>query len=243
MTLLVLAGTSDARRLLEAVREVDVIASLAGATRAPGALPAITRIGGFGGDAGFRDYLLKNRITGVVDATHPFAANMTHTAAKICRDLGLPHLILQRPAWQPAVGDRWHFVDCAAETATIIPKGATVFLATGRQSLAEFSCLSGRHLLARVIDPPTPPVLAGFNGAFVIGTPPFSIEEEIALFRKKSIDWLVAKNAGGDKSRSKLDAARALGLPVVLINRPKLPNAAVVDTVKDALHWVQAQKW
>jgi precorrin-6A/cobalt-precorrin-6A reductase len=243
MTLLVLAGTSDARQLLEGLQGADIIASLAGVTRSPAKLPAVTRKGGFGGVQGFRDYLLANKITGVVDATHPFAGKMTQTAATVCAKLDLPHVILQRTEWKAVVGDDWHFVDSVAETVGIISDGATVFLGTGRQTLHEFSCLVGRKLYARVIDPPEAPVLAGFNGEFLIGTPPFSIAEEVALFREKGIEWLVVKNAGGCKSRSKLDAARALGLSVVMINRPKLPKADVVGSVDAALNWVRDQGW
>lgn len=241
MTVLVLAGTSDARQLLEELQGADVIASLAGVTRSPADLPAKTRKGGFGGADGFLDYLIENAIKGVVDATHPFASKMTHTAAMVCAELDLPHIILQRPEWVASVNDDWYFVDNVAETAAIIPVGATVFLGTGRQTLAEFSCLEGRKLLARVIDPPQKPVLAEFNGDFLIGTPPFSITEEVALFRDKGIEWLVVKNAGGQNSRSKLDAARELGLPVVMINRPELPDAHVVGTVDEALKWVWGQ--
>ncbi len=243
MTLLVLAGTSDARQLLEGLQGKDVIASLAGVTRAPADLPTRTRKGGFGGVDGFRNYLVENAIKGVVDATHPFASAMTHTAATVCAELDLPHIILQRPEWVAVAGDGWHFVDNVAETAAIIPVGATVFLGTGRQTLAEFSCLEGRKLLARIIDPPKKPVLAEFKGDFLIGTPPFSISEEVTLFREKAIEWLVVKNAGGQNSRSKLDAARELGLPVVMINRPELPVAHVVGSVGEALKWVQAQAW
>jgi len=243
MTLLVLAGTSDARQLLEGLQGVDVVASLAGVTRNPVDLPATTRKGGFGGVNGFRNYLIEHGIKGVVDATHPFAAKMTRTAANVCSELNIPHIILQRPEWMADVDDRWHFVDTVAHTANYIPKGATVFLGTGRQTLHEFSCLEGRKLLARVIDPPKAPVLANFAGEFLIGTPPFSIEQEVALFREKNIEWLVVKNAGGAKSRSKLDAARILSLPVVMINRPKLPDAQVVGTVDAALDWVRAQTW
>lgn len=242
MTLLVLAGTSDARMLLEGLQGADVIASLAGVTRAPTDLPAKTRIGGFGGVDGLKNYLLEAGIQGVVDATHPFAAKMTATAAKVSADLDLPHIILQRPEWTVTDDDDWRFVEEAAEAAALIPKGSTVFLGTGRQTLPEFSCLEGRNLLARVIDPPRKP-FPFENGAFLVGTPPFTIEEEVALFKDKGIDWLVVKNAGGAKSRSKLDAARELGLPVVMINRPKLPDAKVVGTVEEAFDWIKDQGW
>jgi len=243
MTLLVLAGTSDARMLLQGLQGMDVIASLAGVTRSPVDLPATTRKGGFGGVVGFRDYLIAAGIKGVIDATHPFASKMTQTAAAVCAELGLSHVILQRPAWMAGTGDDWFPIDDVIETAKIIPKGATVFLGTGRQTLHEFSCLAGCKLFARVIDPPEPPVLADFKGTFLIGSPPFSVAEEIALFREKAIDWLVVKNAGGQKSRSKLDAARELGLPVVMINRPKLPVADVVSSVDEALQWVKRRGW
>lgn len=242
MTLLVLAGTSDARRVLERLEGPDVIASLAGETRSPAKLPATTRIGGFGGVEGFRNYLITHNIRGVLDATHPFASVMTHTAAKVCGDLKLPHVILQRADWKPQTGDAWHFVDEVRETADLIPKGATVFLGTGRKTLPEFSCLSDRTLINRIIDTPEKP-FPFENGEFLVGTPPFTIAEEVAMFREKRIDWLVVKNAGGDKSRSKLDAARELGLPVILIKRPKLPKAEVVETVDAAIDWVQAQTW
>ena len=243
MTLLVLAGTSDARKLLEGLKGAAVIASLAGVTRSPMKLPVTTRKGGFGGVDGFRDYLVDNDIKGVIDATHPFASIMTQTAAMVCAELGLPHVILQRLEWVKGPEDCWHFVDNVAETAKIIPVGSTVFLGTGRKTLPEYTCLDGRTLLARVIDPPETPVLVGFNGTFLIGSPPFSIAEEVALFRDKGIEWLVVKNAGGQKSQSKLDAARELGLPVVMINRPKLPNAHVVNSVEEVLNWVKAQAW
>jgi precorrin-6A/cobalt-precorrin-6A reductase len=242
MTLLVLAGTSDARRVLERLEGADVIASLAGETRSPAELPAKTRIGGFGGVDGFRGYLISNDIRGVLDATHPFASVMTHTVAEVCGDLKLPHVILQRQGWKPQADDVWHYVRNVEQTAELIPLGATVFLGTGRKTLPEFSCLAGRTLINRVIDTPNKP-FPFENGEFLVGTPPFTIAEEMALFREKRIDWLVVKNAGGDKSRSKLDAARELGLPVILIKRPKLPKADIVKTVDEAVNWVRAQGW
>ena len=239
MKILVLAGTSDARLLLERMDTKDVIASLAGSTRAPADLPCQTRIGGFGGADGFRDYLKHADITAVVDATHPFAAQMTHTAAAVCQSLRISHMILQRPEWVTSDADDWRFVDYIHQIPDIIPLGVTVFLGTGRQTLDQFSCLKERHLFARVIDEPQKP-FPHENGAFLVGTPPFSIAEEVALFREKSIEWLVVKNAGGEKSKSKLDAAAQLGLPVVMINRPKLPDATVVGAVDEALKWVQS---
>lgn len=242
MTVLVLAGTSEARAVLEYLQGQDVIASLAGVTRAPAGLPVPTRVGGFGGAEGLHRYVTEQNICGLIDATHPFAAKMTQTAAKVCADLKLPHVILQRPKWEPVAGDDWHFVDAISEIPMLIPKGAAVFLGTGRQTLSEFACLEGRRLLARVIDPPITP-FPFENGEFLVGKPPFPMAEEIALFQEKYVDWLVVKNAGGQKSRTKLDAARALRIPVVMINRPALPRAKVVETVAETLKWIRGQGW
>lgn len=237
---LVLAGTSEARALICSIADrFDVTASLAGVTRNPLDLGCNTRIGGFGGVEGLIAYLREAKIDALVDGTHPFAAKMTWNAATACKEAGVAHVILQRLGWKPEAGDDWRYVDQFAEVGGIIPKGATVFLGTGRQTLDQFKNLVGRRLLCRVIDPPQRDFPLE-NGEFVVGRPPFSIEEEVAFFTAEGIEWLVVKNAGGTRSRSKLDAARQLGLPVVMQKRPMRPNAEVVWTVDACTAWLDA---
>jgi precorrin-6A/cobalt-precorrin-6A reductase len=240
MRVLVLAGSSEARALIGAIsRDYEVVASLAGVTRDPIDLGVETRVGGFGGVAGVVAYLRDAKIDVVVDGTHPFAAQMTWNAAAACARAGVRHVILQRLGWKPEAGDDWRYVTELEEAAGIIPAGATVFLGTGRQTLDQFAGLVGRQLLCRVIDPPQ----RSFpfeNGRFVVGRPPFSIEEEVAFFEAEGIEWLVVKNAGGMGSRSKLDAARALGLPVVMQKRPKRPVSDVVWSVEACVAWLAA---
>lgn len=239
--ILLLAGTSEARKLacsLADMPEFSVTASLAGVTRAPAALGVETRIGGFGGAAGLVEYLQRHGTGIVIDATHPFAVNITGNAAKACAQTGVDHMVMQRPGWQPETGDRWHFVDQLDQAAALIPKGAVVFLGTGRQTLPRFANLADHRLICRQIDPPD----GAFpypNGRFQVGKPPFSIEDEIAFFKRESIDWLVVKNSGGMASRSKLDAARALGLPVILQRRQPVPVANRVETVEACLSWLK----
>lgn len=238
---LVLAGTSQARELIGAMPEgFEVTASLAGVTREPVDLGCATRIGGFGGVDGLAAYLRAERIDVLVDATHPFAAQMTRQAAQAAAAVGVAHVILQRDGWTPEAGDDWRFVDGFDAVAGIIPEGRTVFLGTGRQTLEQFANMAGRRLLCRVIDPPQR-AFPFAGGRFVVGRPPFSIEEEVAFFTGESVDWLVVKNAGGARSRSKLDAARQLGLPVVMQRRPALPDAPVMRSVPDCLAWLAAQ--
>ena len=239
MTLLLLAGTSEARKIAWGLstRGTAAIASLAGATRSPDPLPLPTRVGGFGGQAGFEAFLRENAITAVLDATHPFAAAITGRTARVCAALSMPYLHLLRPEWRPEPGDRWTDIGSEQEAATHIPPGSTVFLATGRLTLDRFSGLQGCRVLCRQIDPPTAP-FPFEGGEFIISRPPFSVQREVDLFGALGVDWLVVKNAGGAESRTKLVAARQLDIPVLLLRRPPMPDALRVETVQAALDWV-----
>ncbi|EPX78936.1 cobalt-precorrin-6A reductase [Litoreibacter arenae] len=241
MRILLLAGTSEARDLSQALvaQGHEVTASLAGATRAPRDLGAETRVGGFGGEQGFRDWLAAHPVDLVIDATHPFATQISERTARVCADEQIVNLQVIRESWMPKNGDNWTFIDRPEEAADVIPQGARVFLATGRQTLPDFHGLSSCYLICRQIDPPDGPFPFD-NGEFLVGRPPFSIKDEVELFTKLQIDWLVVKNAGGTMSRSKLDAARALGMPVLMINRKRPPEGPKVATVEGALEFVDA---
>lgn len=238
MTLLLLAGTGDAKRIAAGLEGVDAVASLAGATRDPDFLPIPMRIGGFGGEAGFRDYLSDARVSAVLDATHPYAHRITARSAAVCADLSLPFLQYLRPAWSPEPGDDWTEIAREQDAAALIPEGATVFLGTGRQTLERFANLQGRRVICRRIDPPR----GDFpfeGGEYLVGRPPFSVEDEVALFQRLGVDWLVVKNAGGAASRTKLTAARQLGIPVLMIARPAQGDWPIVQSVKAALDWAR----
>lgn len=243
MKILLLAGTSEARALaglLAEAPDIEATASLAGVTRAPANLALPTRHGGFGGEILQEKYLKNNGFDAVIDATHPFASQISQRTARICTRLSLPCLHLLRPPWRVGRGDDWTEIASATAAADHIPPGATVFLATGRQTLPEFANLSDRRLICRQIDAPDAP-FPYEGGEYLIGKPPFSLEDEVALFQACGVDWLVVKNAGGKLSRSKLDAARALGLPVLMIRRPEPPPGLIVDNVAAAMGWVRAQ--
>jgi len=243
MKLLLLAGTGEARQIAAALAgrdDLSVVASLAGATRTPAALPVETRTGGFGGDAGFAAWLDHHRPDAILDATHPFAAQVSTRTAQISQTRGLPYLQLLRLQWTPVDGDTWTEVADETDVANIIPEGKTVFLATGRQTLPRFADLAiNRRLLCRQIDPPKAPFPFP-DGGWIIGRPPFSTAQEVALFQDLAIDWLVVKNAGGAASATKLHASRELGIPVAMIARPPQPDAPRVATVAEALAWVDS---
>lgn len=244
MTLLLLAGTGEARAIANALvaEAIPAVASLAGATRQPAELAVPTRIGGYGDAAGFREYLRAAGISAVLDATHPFADRMSQRSCAVATELGLPYAQFLRRAWQPVPGDNWLMLGSEREAAGHIPPGATVFLATGRQTLENYANLQGRRMICRVIDPPERPFPFP-GGEYRVGRPPFSVEDEVALFRELGVDWLVVKNAGGEASRSKLDAARQLGIPVAMIRRPPQPGGTKLETVAEALDWVRGLPW
>ena len=241
MTILVLAGTSEGKEIATSLAALGVraVASLAGATRAAKLLDLPTRVGGFGGEEGFVAYLKEAKIKAVIDATHPFASRITDRTARVCAALGMPYLQVLRPAWVPQAGDNWTEIAREEDAAAIIPMGSTVFLGTGRQTLDRFAGLEGRRVICRQIDPPTAP-FPFEGGEFLIGRPPFPVAREKALFEALGIDWIVVKNAGGSASATKLTAARDLGIPVLMIARPPMPDAPRVETVAAAVDWAQS---
>ena len=242
MKVLLLAGSAEARvlaGLLAVAPEVQAVASLAGATRDPAPLPVPTRRGGFGGEDGQIAYLKADGFDTILDATHPFAARITARTARIAKQLDLPCLHVIRPEWQPQRGDKWTFVDSGLEASAHIPPASNVFLATGTNTLPDFAGLNQCDLTCRRIDPPKNPFPLK-NGRYLLGKPPFSVDDEIALFTRLKIDWLVTKNAGGEASRSKLDAARQMGLPVLMLKRPAMPDGPIVDNVGAAMQWLAA---
>ena len=236
---LVLGGTAEARRLAAALDGggVAVLTSLAGRVGDPRLPPGDVRIGGFGGSSGLTAWLRDNPVAAVVDATHPFAAAMTASAVQACSTAGVPLLRLQRPGWQARPGDDWRWVGSLEEAADELAGFASVFLTTGRQGLGAFAGVSARCLV-RAIEPPEPPLPA--QTVVVLARGPFTVDEELALMREHGIEVLVTKDSGGGMTAAKLEAARRLELPVVLVRRPPLPaGVPVVDTSAGALDWLR----
>ena len=212
--------------------------SYAGRTAAPTAQPLPTRVGGFGGVAGLAAYLAHDRITHVIDATHPFAAGMSRNAVAACAQTHTPLLGFERPAWAPRPGDRWHAVPDIATAVAALPDAPTrVFLAIGRQHLAAFAAKPQHRYLVRLVDVPDAP-LPLLHTDVIVARGPFTLTSDLALLEAHHITYVVAKNSGGDGARAKLDAARVRHLPVILIARPHPPERETVNTVEAALHWL-----
>ena len=235
--LLLLGGTAEARALAARLHpEVGVISSLAGRVPDPALPVGEVRIGGFGGADGLRDWLRDNGIDAVVDATHPFAATITATAATVCAELGLPHLVLARPAWEPAGVT---LVGSDIEAAELVARQgySRIFLTTGRSGTAAFVG-SDAWFLIRAVTPPDPVTLPAHQEV-LLSRGPYDYAGEHALMRDHRIDALVTKNSGGAMTRPKLDAAHDLGVAVLMIDRPALPAGVhSVPSVDEAADWV-----
>jgi precorrin-6A/cobalt-precorrin-6A reductase len=237
MRVLLLGGTSEARSLAARLHPgVDVISSLAGRVPDPALPVGEVRIGGFGGVDGLRRWLSETRVDAVVDATHPYAATITANAAAACRELGLPHLVLARPAWDPGNAI---VVSSDAEAAKTVAaeQYSRVFLTTGRSGTAAFVDVDS-WFLVRAVTAPDADTLPRRH-QLVLSRGPYHYDDELALLREHRIDALVTKNSGGAMTRPKLDAASTLGVAVVMVDRPPLPaEVATVSTVGEAVDWV-----
>ncbi|MGW4960642.1 cobalt-precorrin-6A reductase [Nonomuraea sp. NPDC004186] len=283
---LILGGTAEARALAAELsgglpaelsgRGVHVVSSLAGRVSNPRLPVGEVREGGFGGPDGLAAWLAAERIDALVDATHPFAARMTASAAEASARTGVPLLVLRRPGWREGPGDTWQRVPslpaAAARlsgTATqlseaaarrseaaarlsddpagaFLPEAAAppgggplrVFLTTGRRSLPVFTGLAGMWLLARSVDPPEPPIPDHVH--VLLDRGPYTVDGERALIREHRLDVLVTKDSGGPMTTAKLVAARELGLPVIMVDRPPLPpGVRLVETAAEAAAWAQ----
>ncbi|MEG3842516.1 cobalt-precorrin-6A reductase [Microcoleus sp. herbarium14] len=243
--LLILGGTGDAAELAaraSQIADIEVVSSLAGRTQQPFTPKTGTvRIGGFGGAAGLAQFLLDRPIDLSIDATHPFAARISFNAAAAAAECNVPHLMLVRPAWEMVEGDRWIEVASHSEAAMALSgQSQRVFLTIGRQELAAFAGLDAIWCLMRAIDPPAlnTPIP---NGKLLLDRGPFNLENERKLLLEYHIDTVVSKNSGGDATYAKIIAAREMGIPVVMVQRPPIPDVEQVDHVAKAIFWLIQQ--
>ena len=243
MRVLLLGGTTEASalaRLLAGDERFEPILSLAGVTRAPRPQPIPWRIGGFGGVEGLRRYLREQRIEAVIDATHPFATQMTRNVMAAVG--GIPLLRLERPAWTPSPGDDWRMVpDMAAAAHSLGPAPLRVLLTIGQKELAAFRKCPWHHYIIRSVDPPDMESLPP-DAEIITATGPFALEAERALLRDRGVQAIVTKNSGGSATAAKLVAAREMGIPVVMMQRPPAVAVEMVGDVDGAMAWLMARQ-
>ncbi|GAA6524994.1 cobalt-precorrin-6A reductase [Intrasporangium sp. DVR] len=243
MRILLLGGTGEARALAAVLvdRGHDVVSSLAGRVSRPALPVGRVRTGGFGGVDGLVAHLSHHAVRAVVDATHPFAAQISANAAEACALTGVPLVRLQRAGWERhADAGRFHWV-ADVEVARVAAEGLGVrpFVTTGRQQLEVFAGWDDRYVLARVVDPPHWPVPASWELLQARG--PYTYAAERALMEDRRVDVLLTKDSGGALTEAKLEAAARLCVPVVVVRRPPLPDGVVVvEEPAAAARWVES---
>jgi precorrin-6A/cobalt-precorrin-6A reductase len=239
--ILVLGGTAEARELAGALHAAGVVvtSSLAGRVSRPRLPAGETRIGGFGGPEALARWLADHGVRAVVDATHPFARRISASAARACPQAGVALLRLERPGWSARPGDRWRWVDdLDAAAVEIRSRGCRrVLLTTGRQGLDAFAGLDEAWFLVRCVDPPAAALPR--HHELLLDRGPYVVDGELALIDERRIDLVVTKDSGGPLTAAKLDAARARGLPVIVVRRPPALDVPTVATVDAALAWAR----
>jgi precorrin-6A/cobalt-precorrin-6A reductase len=245
LRLLILGGTTEGSLLARALAgkaEVAPVLSLAGRTQRPVLPPIAHRIGGFGGIEGLMFYLDENRVEAVIDATHPFAPRISAHAQAACARLDLPLVRFTRRPWVAEAADLWTYVeDLEAAAQALGPVPQRVFVASGRLGLSAFRTAPQHHYLIRSIDPPEPLDLPP-DRRLLLGRGPFPLNDEIALLRDERIDVLVSKNSGGSASVDKILAARALRLPVIMVQPPAHSGGTLFTELDRVLGWIAAQR-
>jgi precorrin-6A/cobalt-precorrin-6A reductase len=242
MRVLILGGTTEASELAHRLADnsrFEVTLSLAGRTTNPRMQPVPMRIGGFGGVDGLAVWLAQEEIEAVIDATHPYADQISAHAVAACRQRAIPLASIVRPAWLPQPDDTWLAVASAEAAADALgPKPRRVFLSLGRVELGAFAKNPHHHYVARTVDPPKDIALPP-DIRLTLGRGPFDRRAETALLRQEKIHVVVSKNSGGTATYAKIEAARELGIPVVMIARPHKPCGHAVQNAEAAIAWLE----
>jgi precorrin-6A/cobalt-precorrin-6A reductase len=235
MNILILGGTREARQLAGRLVALghDVTTSLAGRTQDPILPEGRLRLGPFGGVAGLTAYLRAANIDRLVDATHPYAGQMSSNAVAAAEESGTRLIRFMRTPWSQKPGQNWTLLETAQQAADTLPPGANVLLTTGHAGLETYLERDDCLFLVRVIEAPDfalPP-----HAQLIQTRPPHPFDAEVALMRRHGVTHLVSKNSGGTQTAAKLDAAAELGVNVIMIARPHYGPALEVDTIEAAV--------
>jgi precorrin-6A/cobalt-precorrin-6A reductase len=245
MKVLILGGTTEANLLSATISgrsDLRPVLSLAGRTRRPQTPSIPYRIGGFGGVDGLKNYLKQTTIQIIIDATHPFATQMSRHAIIASCEMQLPLIVFGRQPWRAQTGDRWSLVNSVSEAVDALgSRPRTVFLTIGALQLQKFALAPQHRYLVRTIDRPQPIRNFGWH-RLILDRGPFRIQDEIALMRNEGVEVLVAKNSGGSATEAKLIAARTLGIDVLMIERPSAEESETVYSVDAVLSRIESHR-
>ncbi len=236
--ILILGGTGEARRLAPMLLDAGykVTTSLAGVTSEPMLPRGDVRTGGFGGVEGLVEYVQGENVAAIVDATHPFAAQITRHGFEAAKQAGITYVRLERRPWKPLGREQWRLMPDVDAAVKGLKQDARVFVTIGRKDLPKFATRQDLSILARSIEPPEMELPE--NWKFIQGRPPFTVYDEAELMRAHKINVLVTKNAGGKAVSAKLQAARELGVSIMMIERPVIEDIRKVRTVDQVMRFL-----
>lgn len=241
--ILILGGTTEASTLIKSCMDQDsltLILSLAGVTKNPVLPPNVfTRVGGFGGVIKMAEWIIENQIDKVVDATHPFAQQITRNAYQATQIAKVPYLRLERPAWHRDTDDLWQEVAKVQDAVLALgSQSLRVFATIGRKELLSFKeCTISHEYWIRSVDRPEE-IYIPQKAHLIQAKGPFSEEDEIAFLKQHQIERIVSKNSGGKTIYAKISAARKLHIPVIMIQRPVMEAMPCVHIWQDAYQWL-----
>lgn len=227
MRVLLLGGTADGRKLADRLHRegVAVIYSVAGLVRTPDVNCQVVQ-GGFSQFGGLVRYIRQQAVTAIVDVTHPYAQNMSRTAVEAAKHCEIPCWRFHRPPWERGEGDNWTFFEDWDALSKTFTSYRSIFLTCGQLTQRQVDLLArenGQRYLLRTAAAPKHTLAGWIKWVKAIG--PFALDDESALMQKYSVDVLVSKNSGGDSTVAKLHAARTMGIPVLMLKRPELPDS------------------
>ena len=195
------------------------------------------RSGGFGGVAGLADYLQREHIAALIDATHPYAEIISANAVAAARAAAVPLIALRRPAWRQVPDDKWRDVGDVAEAIEALgEKPRRVLVTVGRNGLMPLTAAPRHYYVIRSVDPVEPPLDLP-QADYITARGPFSAAADRALMAAQRIDAVIAKNSGGAAPYGKIEAARALGIEVMMLRRPP-PDVPGAESVEAAIAWL-----
>ncbi len=217
---LLLGGVTEALAIARTLGPGHIY-SLAGIGRVPTDLACQVRVGGYGGAEGLAQFMRTENITLLLDATHPYAAQISANAQAAARLAGTPCWALRRPAWQPQPGDDWREVADWPQLMHALTPFQRPLFTLGREPLQHLEEIpAGQFWTLRALE-----ACPGNERCEVIGARgPFRIDDERELFARRRIDVLISKNSGSSATEPKLEVARERGVPVLILKRPTLPE-------------------
>ncbi|MEE4671938.1 cobalt-precorrin-6A reductase [Pseudomonas alliivorans] len=235
--ILLLGGITEALAIARTLGP-EHIYSLAGVGRVPTDLKCQLKVGGYGGAEGMAQYMREQGVDLLLDATHPYAAQISHNAALAANSAGIPCWALRRTAWAAGPGDDWREVTDWSELVAALAPFKRPFFTLGREPLQHLEEIPEHQFWTlRALDN-----YPGNERCDVIGARgPFQLEDERQLFEQRQIDVLISKNSGSDSTEPKLDIARERGVPVLILKRPELPEVdRVFRTVDEVLRALES---